>query len=183
MEDREIVDLYFERSESAIIETENKYGKYCRYIAYNILRSESDAEECVNDAYLKVWDSVPPKRPERLSAYVGKITRNVALDRYEKNRAQKRGGGEVALSFEELRECIPSDEKCGESLILKDALNRFLVSLSSEKRKIFVRRYWYFSSVKDISAEYHISQSKVKMTLLRLRNELKEFLQQEDISI
>ncbi|MCH5323911.1 MAG: sigma-70 family RNA polymerase sigma factor [Eubacterium sp.] len=184
MEDSQIVELYWERSESAIAETKQKYEHYCHYIAYNILKSDMDAEECVNDTYVKAWNSIPPNRPNRLSAYLGKITRNIALDRYEKNKAQKRGGGEMSVVLDELQECIPSsNNSISDTYILKDAINRFLVSLSPDKRKIFMRRYWYLSSIKEISQEYGISQSKAKMTLLRVRNDFKAFLEKEGIDI
>lgn len=183
MEDKQIIELYFQRSESAISETKSKYGRYCHYIAYNILKSNSDAEECENDTYLKAWHTIPPKRPERLSVYLGKITRNLSLDRYEKNTALKRGGSELTASLDELENTVSGSTEPLDSFVLRDCLNRFLVSLSKEKRKIFIQRYWYFSPIKDIANENNISQSKVKMTLLRLRNELREFLEKEGINV
>lgn len=185
MEDQKIVELYWERSEAAILETQKKYGRYCHYIAYNILYSDRDAEECVNDTYIKAWTAMPPHRPERLSAFLGKITRNTALDRYERNRAKKRDA-EVALILDEMGQCIP-DAKTGGSmadeLALKEAINGFLRSLPLQTRMLFVRRYWYMSPVKELSREFGLTVSNVKVTLLRTRNKFKAYLEQEEIEI
>lgn len=185
MEDNKIIELYWERSETAITETQNKYGRYCHYIAYNILYSNEDSEECVNDTYLRAWDSMPPHRPERLSAFLGKITRNLALDRYDRSRAQKRSSNvEVALS--ELEECIP-DVRGGlsvaDEIVLRDAINGFLASLPVRTRKVFVRRYWYLSTVKDIACDLDMSESNVKVLLLRTRQRFKSYLEKEGIVI
>ena len=185
MEDNKIIELYWERSETAITETQNKYGRYCHYIAYNILYSNEDSEECVNDTYLRAWDSMPPHRPERLSAFLGKITRNLALDRYDRSRAQKRSSNvEVALS--ELEECIP-DVRGGlsvaDEIVLRDATNGFLASLPVRTRKVFVRRYWYLSTVKDIACDLDMSESNVKVLLLRTRQRFKSYLEKEGIVI
>lgn len=186
MDDKQIVALYWERSETAISETAQKYGKYCRYIALNILHNDEDSEECVNDTYLRAWNNIPPHRPAVLKTYLGKITRNLSLDRYEKLNAEKRNSGQMSLVFEELQECLPSlesTESMIEEITLTDILNRFLSSLSSEQRKVFMRRYWYLSPIKEIAAEYGMSESKVKMSLLRSRNKLKKMLEKEGISI
>lgn len=186
VEDRQIVDLFWERSETALSETRKKYGRYCYSIAYNILLCEEDAEECVNDAYVKLWNAIPPNRPDRLSSFIGKITRRVSLDRYEKYTAQKRGGGRTELVLDELQECLPASGDRGDmtdDLALRDALNRFLRSLTPENRKIFMCRYWYLRSIKEIAAQYALSESKVKMTLLRTRNSLRLFLEEEGMAI
>ncbi len=186
MEDNQIIDLYFARSESAIQQTEQKYGPYCRQIAYNILNDHFDSEECVNDTYLKTWNAIPPRRPSKLRLFLGKITRNLALDRFDWNHAAKRGGGELETSLEELHECIPSPmgtEEIADNKALVQALNTFLESLTPETRKIFLRRYWNLSPVKEISSFYGISESKVKMQLMRTRNALKVYLEQEGITI
>lgn len=186
MEDKEIVDLYWARSERAISATADKYGRYCHAIAYRILQSREDSEECVNDTYLNAWGAMPPARPNRLSTFLGKITRNLALNRWESNTAKKRGSGQVALVLDELQECVPAPdctEEVVDDLALAEAFNRFLVSLSTESRKIFMRRYWYMSSVKEIAADYAISQSKVKMSLLRSRKALKRFLEKEGVDL
>lgn len=184
MDDEQIVDLYWERSENAISETANKYGRYCHRIAYNILHNNEDSEECVNDTYMRVWGAVPPQRPNRLSAFLGKITRNLSLNRYEKYTAQKRGEGQVPLALSELQDCIPtfdSVEQVIEDAELVELFNRFLAAQPKEVRKIFMRRYWYLSSIKEIAEDYGFSESKVKMILLRARNELKQILEKEGI--
>lgn len=186
MEDHQIIDLYWARSESALSETAGKYGKYCHYIAYGILHNDEDSEECVNDTYLRAWNSMPPHRPEKLSAFLGKIVRNLSLNRYELYTAEKRGGGQIALALDELEECIPAGSEVDLPVrenALVDAINRFLASMPAESRKLFMRRYWYFRSIKEIALEYGLSESKVKMTLLRARNSLKQFLEKEGIDI
>ena len=186
MDDRQIIALYNERSEAALSETATKYGKYCRTIAYNILLNEEDSEECVNDTWLRAWEAIPPQCPERLSAFLGKITRNLALNRYKHNNREKRGGGQTLLVLEELAECVSgadSTEEAAAEALLVDVLNRFLEGLPAEKRKIFMRRYWYMSSVKEIAEDFGLSESKVKMTLLRLRNKLKQTLEKEGIIV
>ena len=186
MKDDQIIQLYFDRSEDAISQTELKYGKYCYTIAYNILHNFEDSEECVNETYWKAWDTIPPRRPKRLAAFLGKITRNLSLDRYRRYRADKRGGGELALALDELGDCVCSagsmDDRVDE-IVLVNAINRFLASLSAEHRKIFMRRYWYVSSVKEIADDYGITESKVKMSLLRSRNQLKAVLEKEDVAL
>lgn len=186
MDDKQILDLYWERSEVAISETSKKYGKYCRYIAFNILHNDEDSEECVNDTYLRAWNSIPPNRPSVLKTFLGKITRNLSLDRYELLNAKKRNGGQMPLVFDEIQECIPSldsTENIVEEIALTDILNRFLSSLSLEQRKIFMRRYWYLSPIKEIATEYGMSESKIKMSLFRSRNELKKLLEKGGISV
>lgn len=184
MEDQQIIELYNERSETAISETAKKYGKYCYTIAYHILYNEQDSEECVNDTYLRTWEAIPPQYPNKLSAFLGKITRNLALNRYRYYSRQKRGDGQVALALEELQECIPDSNSVEQELeeeYLIEMLNRFLYDLPREKRMIFLRRYWYLSSIQEIAVDYEMSESKVKMTLLRVRNKLKQVLEKEGI--
>ncbi len=185
MEDHEIVALFWARSEEAIRQASSKYGRYCRYIAEGILHSREDSEECVNDALLQAWRTIPPHRPERLAVFLGKITRNLSLNRWERERAQKRGGGEVSLALEELQDCLPAPNsgQLVEDLALSEACNRFLAALPAEARKIFLRRYWYFSPVKEIAADYGLSESKVKMSLLRSRKKLKRWLEKEGIDL
>ena len=184
MDDKKILDLYWMRSEAAISETANKYGKYCHSLAFNISRNHEDSQECVNDVYLKAWKAMPPQRPNRLSVFLGKITRNLSLNRYKKQTAEKRGCGQVPLELDELQECIPaadSTEQAIDDLALAEALNQFLASLPPETRKIFMRRYWYISSIQEIAEDFHMGESKVKMLLLRTRNKLKLFLEKEGI--
>ena len=182
LEDNQIVDLYWARSEVAIEETDKKYGRYCHYIAYQILSKDEDAEEIVNDTYLKTWDTVPPNRPDSLKAYVGMISNQLALNRHEENAAQKRGGGKIALIYHELDECIADEgslKDLGEDIALCDALNKFIWSLPKKTRNIFVRRYWYASSVADIAKDYGMKESAVAMLMFRTRQKLKEFLEKE----
>ncbi len=186
MEEKQIIDLYFERSEQAIAETDRKYGKFCRQVAYNILYNHQDSEECVNDTYLKTWNVIPPKRPNPLKVFLGKITRNLALDRWDWNHTAKRGGGEMEASLEELHECIPSPIGTEEIIANKElvrALDMFLATLTVDNRKVFIRRYWNLSPVKEIASYYGMTESKVKMSLMRTRNALKSYLEQEGIAL
>lgn len=186
MEDVQIVDLYFARSEQAIEETANRYGSYLLTIARNILISRSDAEEAVNDTYLGAWRSIPPHRPQRLSTYLGKITRRVSLGRWKAANAQKRGGGEVSLALEELGECLPggdSPERAMEQKELTQLLGAFIRNLPETEQRVFVCRYWYLSPVKTIARDYGFSESKVKSMLSRTRGKLKACLEKEGIFV
>ena len=177
MEDSKIIDLYFERNEAAITETNQKYGPYCRAIAGHILTNSADVEECVSDTWLRVWGAIPPNRPERLGAFLGKITRNLALDRLRSEKRQ-------CPVQEELAECLTAGDPTGamtDRVVLTAALDRFLAGLPPKKRKLFLRRYWYFATVEELTRDFGMSESGVKMTLLRLRRELKEQLKQEGI--
>ncbi len=185
MNDREIIDLYWARAEQAITETARRYGRYCHAIAYNILHSREDSEECVNDTWLRAWEAMPPHRPERLDTFLGKITRNLALNRWEKAAAAKRGSRQVAVAIEELHDCLPAAdniEHALDSMALTEALNRFLAAMPAETRRIFIQRYWYMRSIKSIAAELGAGESKVKMALLRARAELKQYLEKEGIN-
>lgn len=186
MEDEAIIELYWQRSEDAIVQTDRKYGRYCRTIAYNILADDADCDECLNDTYLKAWNIIPPQRPRLLSALLAKITRNLALDRRKYNRAEKRGGGQVPLALEELSECIPGGrggEEAIENRELTALLNRFLLSLPQRSREIFVLRYWYLCSVQQIAERMGLGQSNVKMTLFRARQQLKTLLEKEGVCL
>ncbi len=183
MEDRQIVDLYWQRSEDAITQTRSKYGKYCRYIAKRILEIEQDAEECENDAYMKAWNAMPPHRPESLKAFLGKIVRRLALDRYSYNTAQRRDS-RMVVCLEELQECIPSSSSdVAEEETLRTAINAFLESLSANTRILFLRRYWYLCGVKELAKSMDMSESNVKVTLMRTRNRFKEYLESEGIAL
>ena len=185
MEDRQIIDLYWARSEAAIAETEKKYGRYCHYIAYQILYDDEDAKEIVNDTYLKTWNTIPPQRPDPLKPYVGMISRQLALNTYEGQHTQKRGG-QVPLVLDELSECIPANDDgadIGESVALSDALNRFLWALPQRTRNIFVRRYFYISPVAEIAKDFQMKESNVTMHLLRTRKKLAQFLKKEGFDI
>lgn len=184
MNDQEIIALFWSRKESAIFATAEKYGKYCHTIAYNILYDHFDAEECVNDTYLGAWNSIPPKKPDKLTAFLGKITRNIALNRYKRNSAAKRGGGQVEIALSELENCIPDIkrvEQITEEKLLVSVINRFLRAQSKLKRNVFVLRYWYFYPICDIADMCGMSESKIKSLLFRMRNELKKNLEKEEI--
>lgn len=184
MQDEKIVELYFARDEQAIAATSAKYNTYCMNIAMNILHNREDSEECVNDTYLKVWNSIPPHAPTRFSAFIGKITRNTAIDRYTQKRAQKRNAG-FELAIDELSECLPSgtDGDVTDELILKNAIDSFLDSLPKRTRVIFMRRYWYMSTIKEIADGLSLSESNVKVILMRTRERFKEHLENEGIVI
>lgn len=183
MDDERIVELYWARSEEAITETAAKYGPYCHYISYNILRSHEDAEECVNDTYVRAWNNMPPRRPNRLATFLGKITRNLSLNRHKTLHAVKRGGDEMALALAELEECVGGSdvEEAVEERRLTACIDAFLASLSRSKRRVFVRRYWYLSPIEEIAAEYGMSESKVTSMLFRLRKQLRAELEKEGI--
>jgi RNA polymerase sigma-70 factor (ECF subfamily) len=186
MDDCKLIDLFWQRSESAITEVSKKYGCYCRTIAFNILASKEDTEECVNDTYLKVWNAIPTDRPDIFSAYLGKITRNLALNRYKQRKVQKRGGGEIDLLLSELESCVPASanvEKECESTELIKAINEFLLSIKIENRVIFVRRYWYADPIVTIAQRYDMSESKVKSILFRCRNNLKTYLEKRGVKV
>ena len=186
MRDHEIIELYWARNESAITATAEKYGNYCHTIAYNILRNKEDAEECANDTYLGAWNSIPPQRPNRLSIYLGKITRNLALNRYKRYTAEKRGHGQVVLALSELEACVPSEttvEQTVEENELAAAIDRFLYAKPKLNRNIFVRRYYHLYAIRDIADAYGMSESKVTSLLFRMRNELRRFLEKEGIML
>lgn len=185
MNDEQIVELYWARSETAIAETEKKYGRYCHYIAYQILYNDEDAKEVVNDTYLKTWNTIPPQRPASLRPYVGMISRQLALDVYKEQHAQKRGG-QVSLVLDELSECIPDNDSgadIGESVALSDALSRFIWTLPQRTRNIFVRRYFYISTIAEIAKDFSMKESNVTMHLLRTRKKLEQFLKKEGFDI
>ena len=185
MEDREIVGLYLARSETAIAETDKKYGRYCHYIAYRILENDEDAREIRNDTYLKTWNTIPPNEPDPLKPYVGMISRQLALNAYEKRHTQKRGS-HTAILLDELRERVPDaagTAEIGESLALRDALNRFVRALPVKAQRVFVRRYFYASTIAEIAREYGMKESSVSVVLLRTRQKLKIFLEREGFDL
>lgn len=186
MDDRQIVALYWARSEQAIAETSAKYGGYCLEIALRILSVREDAEECVNDAWLRAWNAMPPHRPGRLDTFLGKITRNLSLDRWRLVCAQKRGQGQTALALAELEACIPAPNSVEGDLdakALAESLDRFLAALPQEKRVLFVQRYWYLCSVKDIAARFGMQERTAASTLSRLRRQLRAHLEKEGFTV
>ena len=185
MEDGEIIDLFYERSEQAIDELNRKYGAAVRKTAANILQNAQDAEECANDTYLGVWNTIPPQRPRLLGSYVCRIARNLAVSKLRRERAVKRDGS-LDLVLEELEDFLPAGEDVGEALEyqeLVEAINRFLAALPYDDRFLFVRRYWYADSVQAIAAETHCRESRVSLRLFRLREKLKKTLQKEGLLV
>lgn len=186
MEDRNIIDLFFLRDRNAIYELSEKYGKRLLHIASNILGDGRDAEECVNDTYLKAWNSIPPNDPENLPCYCAKIVRNLAINVFRSGSALKRGGGSVDEAYDELAECLPDSRQIEDTLDEKELakiINGFLGGLPKKTRVIFVRKYWRLDSVKDIADDLKISEGNVKNTLFRTRQKLKELLSEKGISI
>lgn len=184
MDDKGIIDLYWARSEKAISETAVKYGAYCYTTAHNILSSREDAEESVNDTYLAAWNTMPPRRPSLLSAFLGKMTRYISLDKWKQRSRLKRGGGEVALCLEELEGCVSGGGSLEDELIRKETLKRvnlFLDGLPETERKVFLCRYWYADPVADIAARFGFSQSKITSMLHRTREKLNRHLAKEGL--
>lgn len=179
MEDNQIIELYWNRNENAISETDKKYGKYCNYIAYNILQNAEDSNECVNDTYLRTWNTIPPQRPTVFKLFIAKITRNLAIDKYRKNK-HKSIMEEV---LDELKDCttnVSVENEVEYSEILKN-INIFLDNLSIDKRRIFIDRYWSFDSIENISNKYELKKGNIKMILSRTRKDLKEYLKGVDL--
>lgn len=182
MQDEQIVALYFDRNESAIDQTQRKYGRYLERIAFNILADREDSLESVNDTYLAAWDSIPPHKPQILSTYLGKLTRRISIDLLRRRTVQKRAPGQYALSLEELDGCLSGGDTTAESVetqLLADAIAAYLRTLGQEARNVFIARYYYLDSVKQIAGYCHISESKVKILLYRTRQGLWEHLQKE----
>ena len=183
MEDEKIVMLYLERNEAAIRETEMKYGRYCYTVAYSILHSREDADECVNDTLNGAWNAIPPEKPTRLQGFLARMTRNIAIDRFRYKSAQKRNA-EAESVIDEYWECIPSEEASVEDeFVLRQAINGFLASLDARTRVIFMRRYWYAMSVKDIALGMRLSESHVSVILHRTRSKFKDHLTKEGIFV
>ena len=184
MDDAQIIRLYQQRSEQALQEKKARYEALCMTVAYNILGSREDAEECMNDALMCLWQAIPPAEPESLGAYLVTAVRNAARDRLAYQNAQRRGGGQLSAAIEELADCLPSAEhpdRMLESIALRDAFRRFLPTLKPTARMIFLRRYWLCLSATEVAAETGCSVSRVNMSLLRTRKKLKEFLEKEEL--
>ncbi len=182
MDDRRIIDLFFARDEAAIKETQTKYGKLCFKIARNILNNSEDAEECVNDTYLSLWNAIPPERPHSLLAFVIRIARNLSFKRLEYNTAEKRNPNCV-ISWSELEECIPDQSFKAEldESELGDLINSFLHGQKEDVRNVFVRRYYFGDDILDIAERYRFSESKVKSMLFATRNKLKTYLKENGV--
>lgn len=186
MDDNGIIRMYWDRNDQAIIATSEKYGHYCKTIARNILDTEEDAEECVNDTYLNAWNSMPTHWPEYLAAFLGKITRNLSFNKYKHDHTEKRGRNEITLVLDELTDCV-SDADHIEQIIdrqeLVKTINLFVRGLPTVKRNIFVRRYWYADSVSGIAKDYGMLQGTVSKTLERTRKQLKTYLTERGYQI
>ena len=185
MEDSQIIDLYFDRKEAAIAETDQKYGAYCRSIAWNILQNREDSEECVSDTWLRAWNAMPPQRPGVLRQFLAKITRNLSLDRFRADHAQKRGDGQVPLALEELKECVGTGDPAtvAEQALLEQLIAAFLQTLSQRDRGAFLRRYFYMEGHKEIAARYGMTEANVRLCLSRTRQKLRLFLREEDFPL
>ena len=186
MEDEKIIELYWQRDERAIAATAGKYGPYCTAIARSILHSPRDEEECVSDTWLAAWNAMPPHRPNILSAFLGRLTRNLAFNRYTRDRAEKRGGAETELVLDELAEVVSGTEDTHSELERQELareVNVFLNALSAKKRAIFLQRYWYAHSVGDIAARWGMKETAVSMTLHRLRRDLRQHLTERGFAL
>lgn len=184
MQDSKIIELFFARDEQAIAATSAKYNNYCMNIAKNILYNNEDSEECVNDALLAAWNSIPPHRPERLAVFLGKLTRNISINRYKALHAQRRGGDDFALSLDELDECIVDPSSLGDDPEeLGKLISEYLNTQTKEMRQVFVRRYFHSDPLADIAERYDMTESKVKSILHRMRLGLREHLTKHEIHI
>ena len=184
MEDEKIVELYWQRDENAIRQTEKKYGGYCRTVAWNILADEQDTEECVSDTWMGAWSSMPANRPKLLAPYLAKLTRWLALSRLRERKSLKRGGGELALALDELEEAVDTGTDLQRELEIKElnaALLRFLKGMDKTQARVFLARYWYFASIAEIAERYGFTESKVTSMLHRTRMALGRYLKEEGL--
>ncbi len=183
MDDKHILELFGQRDEAALHEVGQTYRALCMTVAYNILGNRQDAEECFNDALLRIWNAIPPAAPESIGAYLLTAVRNAARNRLERANAEKRGGGAVAEALEELEGCLPGahGEQMLDSLVLREAINRFLGTLSPGARSVFLRRYWMCLTVEEVAAESGKSVGSVQMSLARTKRKLKAFLRKEEL--
>ena len=186
MQDHDIIKLYFARNEQAITESSNKYGYYCNSIALNILHNMQDAEECVNDTWLRAWNTIPPTRPNYLQLYLGSITRHLSLDRFRKSTSAKRGGGELVLALDEVSDIIASEADVPTQVAeqeFSEVFNRFLRSLPERDCNIFIRRYYYLNPIALIAKRYGLSVANVQKILSRTRLKLRDYLEKEGYAL
>ena len=184
LEDSKIVELYWQRSEQAVPETAAKYGSYCRTIAYSILGDAEDAEECVNDTYLKAWNSMPTNRPSQLAPYLGKLSRWISLTRLRERSSLRRGGGELPLVLDELAEVVDSGENVQKTVELRElteAVRRFLAGIDETEAQVFLARCWYMASIAEIAEKFGFTVSKVNSMLHRTRQKLQRYLKEEGL--
>jgi len=182
MEDNEIIELYWRRSEQAIRESGSKYGSYCLSIANHILSNLQDSEECVNSTWLNAWNAIPPQRPNRLSAFFAKITRNLSINKLKARAAEKRSGNEVTVAIDELDECLPAPDNVEAEYQRKELgeqISRFLHTLPERECNMFIRRYFFVQPIGEIAARYRLKESNVLVILSRTRKKLRFFLQKE----
>lgn len=183
-DDKELISMFVSRSEKAIQHTAEKYSAYCHSIANRILKNHEDSEECVNDTFLNAWNSIPPNIPHNFSGFLGKITRNIALNIYEKKHTAKRGKGQMEVALAELAECVDmkSDiERENERQQIRDVINTFIRGQNEQRKNIFIQRYWYLMSIKEIAAEHGMNTNQVKSVLYQMRVLLKKELEKEDL--
>lgn len=185
LNDDDIVDLYWNRHESAIEESSRQYGRYCYSISYNILHDNGEAEECVNDTWLRTWNAIPPQRPSKLSFFVGRIVRNLSLDKYKAKKAKKRGGEMLPL-LEELIQCIPANNDVEQAILDQDlarTINQFMHTLPERECNLFLARYWYSMPLSEIADKFGVKENNIKASLFRSRGKLKHYLIQEGIHL
>lgn len=185
MDDSKIIDLFFERSDKAIVELSSKYGSVCMKVSMNVLNDFHDAEECVNDSYLGVWNAIPPEKPNPLLAFVCRIVRNVSINRYKRNRAKKRQSN-YDLCLEELEGCVSADNSVEEAFDFSELsayIDEFLDSLSEVNRMLFVRRFWYMDSYEDISKASGLKEGTIRTRLSRTKGDLKKFLEKRGVVV
>lgn len=186
MEDARIIELYWQRDESAISTTDTKYGSYCYQVAYNILSDRQDSEECVSDTWLRAWNVMPPQRPDKLKLFLAKITRNLSLDCLKARYAHKRGGGEMPLILDELQECVASDGNTESEFMARELhrdVNAFVRGLSEREGNLFIRRYFYCESVEAAARRYGLTAGNAAVILSRTRRKLKDFLEQKGYEV
>lgn len=183
MDDERILDLYWQRSEQAVAETDARYGGLLRSIAQNILRDAADAEECVSDAYLRAWTTIPPQRPNSLAAYLARIARNLSIDRLRRNGAAKRGGGAMDAALDELGDVVSGRDDDGDGEAIRACIRRFLARQSPQKRWLFVRRYWFLDEIAELARRTGRSEGAVRTVLARMRRKLRDEMQKEGIPL
>ena len=181
MDENEIIKLFNARSETAVSLTQKQYENYCMSIAMNILGNRQDAEECFNDALLAAWESIPPQSPDNLAVYMGKLTRRISINKLKSAVRQKRGGGQYIQSLDELEDCVSDSEFSNAEL--SDALNGWLLSLPKQTRLLFVGRYYRCESIRSLSEKFGLTQSNVKMILMRSRKNLRKYLDERGVNI
>ncbi len=184
MDDRLIVELFWQRDDHAIKKISQKYGNYCFAIAYNILHDREDSEECVNDTWLRVWNAIPPQRPAKLQMYLAKITRNISFDRFNSKKAEKRGGGELPFVLDELAECISGKSNVADEYEYKElvsVIRNYVAELPVQEGNVFLRRYFFTDTVAEIAKRYNLTENNVMVILSRVRKKLKCHLEKEEL--